>query len=96
MTKQEYTDFIKEMVKNPDTATASAQTLIDNIGTDLDTLEAFRASDAEKDKRIRDLQDTNIKLFLGQTGKPPEDKEDKPVTLRDFAAAMVDKEKKEI
>lgn len=43
--------------------------LLDNIKADTESIEALTKSNEEKESKIRDLQDTNIKLFLSQTGK---------------------------
>lgn len=57
--------------------------LLDGIKTDIESIDALTKSNAEMDKKIRDLQDTNIKLFLSQTGKaendPEEDEEEKEI-----------------
>lgn len=45
---------------------------LENIKTDLEERDAYKASLDEKESKIKDLQDTNIKLFLNQTA--PEDK----------------------
>lgn len=43
--------------------------LLENIKTDTENIEALHKSNQDQEKKIRDLQDTNIKLFLSQTGK---------------------------
>ena len=43
--------------------------MLENIKADTESIDALTKSNAEKDAKIRDLQDTNIKLFLSQTGK---------------------------
>lgn len=45
------------------------KTLLNAIKVDTQSMEALIKSNDEKDIKIRDLQDTNIKLFLSQTGK---------------------------
>lgn len=61
--------------------------LLDNIKTDTESINALMQSNTEKDTKIRDLQDTNIKLFLSQTGKaddePDEDSAEKEMALVD-------------
>ena len=42
--------------------------ILKDIKADSETFAALEASVAEKDGRIKDLQDTNMKLFLRQTG----------------------------
>ena len=50
--------------------------LLENIKADTESIEALTKSNEEKDTKIRDLQDTNIKLFLSQTGKANDDAKD--------------------
>lgn len=47
--------------------------LLENIKADTESIEALTKSNEEKETKIRDLQDTNIKLFLSQTGKADDD-----------------------
>lgn len=47
--------------------------LLDNIKADTENIEALTKSLEDKEVKIRDLQDTNIKLFLSQTGKADDD-----------------------
>lgn len=78
MTYEEYEKILNDVVANPDTAPAQVQAVKDALKTDIDTLAALTASDAEKDARIKSLQETNIKLFLSQGGKPENETEEKP------------------
>lgn len=93
MTKSEYTDLINKLVSKPDEAPTLANDLVSNITADLDTLEALKNKSDDQDKKIRDLQDTNIKLFLAQTNKPDEqpdgDEDQKIDTLVDFGKQML-------
>jgi hypothetical protein len=50
--------------------------LLENIKADTASIEALTKSNEEKELKIRDLQDTNIKLFLSQTGKADDDSPD--------------------
>lgn len=96
MTKEEYATLITEIVANPDTATVKAKELSDALSADLDALESLKSSNADYEKRVRDLQDTNIKLFLAQTGKPAEkEDENSELSLSDFAHKLVSKDKEE-
>lgn len=46
------------------------KTMLENIKTDTENLESLTKTLEEKESKIRDLQDTNIKLFLSAgTGK---------------------------
>jgi len=43
--------------------------MLDGIKADTTAFESMAKTNEELDKKVRDLQDTNIKLFLSQTGK---------------------------
>jgi type IV secretory pathway VirB4 component len=88
MTIQEY---IENMVKNPDSiaslaveATAEAERIENEISS-------FNAKKEEYEKKIRELQDSNMKLFLSVTGKEPEkteEEEKKPLTRDELASIL--------
>lgn len=88
MTIQEY---IENMVKNPDSiaslaveATAEANKLSEQISSFAEQKETY-------EKKIRDLQDSNMKLFLSVTGKQPEmhEEEEQKHYTRDELAAIL-------
>lgn len=77
MKYEEYESALQNVVKNPDQAAIAVQDILKNLKADSETFASLEASVAEKDGRIKDLQDTNMKLFLRQTGgtdeqDPPE------------------------
>lgn len=49
------------------------KTMLDSVKEDLAERDALKAVQAEQEAKIKDLQDTNIKLFLSQTGKAEQD-----------------------
>lgn len=49
--------------------------MLDAVKEDLGERDALQAAQAEQEAKIKDLQDTNIKLFLSQTGKADMDEE---------------------
>ena len=75
MKYQEYADKINGILAKPDTALAEIGPVLESLKSDLETLESSQIEVAALNDRIRDLQDTNIKLFLSQsgTGTPDED-----------------------
>ena len=75
MTYEEYESRLSDIVKAPDTAPVAVQALLSELKADTDTLTSLRADIEQKDKKIKDLQDTNIKLFLQQTGEAPKETE---------------------
>lgn len=81
MTYEEVKTRITALVGNPDTAQENAVTLLSDLEKDYTTLDSMTSKVSESEKRIRDLQDTNQKLFLSVTGQPAEEeeKEDNPI-----------------
>lgn len=51
------------------------KTMLDSVKEDLAERDALKAVQAEQEAKIKDLQDTNIKLFLSQTGKAEQDED---------------------
>lgn len=69
MTLDDYKTIINGIVENPDTAPTASISLLENIAEDLAAFESLKNASDEKDVKIKDLQDTNIKLYLSQTKK---------------------------
>lgn len=78
MTYKEYETALNGIVQNPDTAPTAVQSLLQEIKTDTDALATAINGISERDARIRDLQDTNIKLFMSQSSAPENDPEPEP------------------
>lgn len=51
------------------------KTMLDSVKEDLAERDALKSVQAEQEAKIKDLQDTNIKLFLSQTGKAEQDED---------------------
>lgn len=81
MKYEDYETLLKGIVSNPDAAPVAVEGILSEIKKDLTNSESLTAAISEKDKRIAELQETNIKLFMAQTGKPDEEEEAK--TWRD-------------
>lgn len=94
MNREEYHVLIDKIISDPDTAAISAQTLVSEIDKDTEQIESLKAANTDYEKRIRDLQDTNIKLFLSQTGKKDEPEENE-MSLKEFAHKIVSTQKGE-
>lgn len=69
MTYQEYEKNIKEIISKPDTAMVDIGAVLESLKTDLEGAVSLTSENEALKDRIRDLQDTNAKLFLGVTGK---------------------------
>ena len=78
MTYKEYESALNGIVQNPDTAPTAVQSLLQEIKTDTEALATAINGISERDARIRDLQDTNIKLFMSQSSAPENDPEPEP------------------
>ena len=78
MTDKDLEKLLLEAMQNADKAPANVKTVIEEIRAQMTTLQTQKETILEQEKRIRDLQDTNMKLFLGQTMnvKDEEEKEE--------------------
>ena len=79
MTYDEYQSKINSVLSNPDTALANIAPVMDEIKNDLTALDSLSKENEDLKSRIRDLQDTNMKLYLAQTGEAAEEETDEPV-----------------
>lgn len=62
--------------------------MLEGIKADTTAFESMAQTNAEMDKKIRDLQDTNIKLFLSQTGKADDDAPDEEALAEERQKAV--------
>ena len=92
MTLDEYKAKITEIVQNPDKSAELGVNLLESIKGDLTRLGELNTSIDKLNGKVKDLQDTNMKLFLAQTNQRPktDDAEDKPVTLDDMIKAITE------
>lgn len=99
MKYEEYEQKINEVLSNPDTALANIAPIMGAIKEDTTALEAAAKENESLNARIKDLQETNIKLYLAQTGEPaPDDVPDEPkegMEAADEFLSEVFKEKEE-
>ena len=87
MTIDEYRDKITSMIQKPEASGETGAELITSITEDLSTIDSMKVQLSESEKKIRELQDANVKLFLSVTGqsKQEEEEEKKPETIEEFA-----------
>ena len=98
MTYEEYEKNIKTIISKPDTAMADIGTILETLKTDLQGAVSLTEENAALKDRIRDLQDTNARLFLGVTKKTEDgqdDQDEEELTGADAINAFVDKLTKE-
>lgn len=74
MTYEEYETMKNELTT--ENAPIVVGSILDALKTDLAERDALKAEVEAKDKKIADLQDTNMKLFLNQTNDESGEEED--------------------
>jgi len=83
---EEFKAELTEIVSNPDTALAKIGEFIDKVKIDYEALTSTTEGLEKAEARIRDLQDTNQKLFLKQTGNvTPDDDEKEEKDIADMS-----------
>lgn len=73
MTYDELEKKITKVLEAPDSALATIRPVLDEIKADYETMIVLAEAKEKNEARIRDLQDTNMKLFLAQSGKKVEE-----------------------
>lgn len=85
-----FDDYKKMAAKLTDTnAPDVLNNILEGIKVDLAERDALVEDAAKKAEKIADLQQTNIKLFLSQTGKEEEQQEEKEPTPQEALADLV-------
>ena len=100
MKYEEYESKINAVLSNPDTALASIGPVLEEIKKDTTALEEAMHENESLSARIRDLQDTNMKLYLMQTGEAAEEEvEEEPKTgmaaVEEFVAEIFKEEEED-
>ena len=92
MTYEEYEKRINGALANPDTAPTEFVNILSDLKTDLTAKDTLETERTELETRVRDLQDTNMKLYLSVTGTSDEDEEeDEPAEGTDVVDELMDK-----
>lgn len=76
MVYEELETRLTTLLQQPDSALALVKPLLDDIKKDYEQIITLTEANKKQESRIRDLQDTNMKLFLAQTGKSEQKEED--------------------
>lgn len=79
MKYDEYVTKINSVLAEPDTALTNVTGVLDTLKADLTSKETLEAENETLNKRISDLQETNMKLYLSITGAEDSPEEDEPV-----------------
>lgn len=95
MKYEEFEARLTKMLETPDTALAALPEFLKEVKTDYEGIVSLTNKSSEQEKRIRDLQDTNMKLFLMQTSKPAEKEDDDDLEGQDAIDNFVAKLSKE-
>ena len=98
MKYEEFEARLTKMLETPDTALAALPEFLKEVKTDYEGIVSLTNKSSEQEKRIRDLQDTNMKLFLMQTSAPKKEGEmedDDDLEGQDAIDAFVTKLSKE-
>lgn len=77
MTFEEVKTKITGLISEPDKAAENAVTLLKDLETDYTSMASMAEKSKTDEARIRELQDTNQRLFLSVTGQP-QDEPDEP------------------
>ena len=96
MTYDELEKKLTTSLQQPDSALANVAPLLKEVKADYESIISLTSKVEAQDNRIRDLQDTNMKLFLAQTGQVSDKEEDEDdVEGPDAIDAFVNKLNKE-
>ena len=92
MTYEEYEKRINGALANPDTAPTEFVNILSELKTDLTAKDTLETEKTELETRVRDLQDTNMKLYLSVTGNSDGDEEeDEPAEGTAVVDELMDK-----
>ena len=76
MTYEQYEERINNALANADTAPTEFVSILSELKTDLTAKDTLETEKTELETRVRDLQDTNMKLYLSVTGNSDEEDDD--------------------
>lgn len=76
MTYEQYEQRINSALANADTAPTEFVSILSELKTDLTAKDTLETEKTELETRVRDLQDTNMKLYLSVTGNSTEEEEE--------------------
>lgn len=90
MKLDEYKALLKDAT-DADKAPEALSKILKGVTEDVTTLETLTTAHADDEKKIRELQDTNMRLFLAQTGEPQKEEEEPEITPQSIAEKMFSK-----
>ncbi len=89
MTYDEFKTKITGIMSKPDNALAELPAFLEEVKGDYEALATSVSKVSEQEERIRTLQDTNMRLFLAQTGQAAEEPEEPELSGTDAVDAFV-------
>lgn len=89
MKYEEYKTIINDVIKSE--KLDQLVTVLDSIKEDLTTRDNYAKLNSEQETKIRELQDTNMKLFLAQTSASPVKEEPEEVTGEEAVTEFINK-----
>lgn len=93
MTYEEFKNQVTNVLANPDSAQTAAMQLLEDVKADFIERDTYKEAIEKAEKRVKDLQDTNQKLFLMATGNKPEqtgeDELDGEDAVEDFVSKLM-------
>ena len=95
MDKEKYLNLINQSIKDPEKSPSLMKDLIDIIEEDSKEYENLTKIKEDNQKKIRELQDINMKLFLSQTNQKKEEQEEKEHTQEEIIKNFIDELKGE-
>lgn len=84
---EEYRELFSQ-AGDAEKAPAVLSQILENVTADITALETMTAQHAEDEAKIRELQDTNMKLFLAQTAPEEKEEEEPEITPQSIAEQM--------
>ena len=95
MKYEEYESKMNSILANPDTALADMPSFMESLKTDLTALSEMAEKVDGLNARIKELQETNLKLYLSQGGQPNDEEVEEEKTGTDAIDAFWSKLEKE-
>lgn len=92
MTYEDVKTRVTDLISNPDTAAENAVGLLSDLESDYTNLDSMTKKVEEQETHIKELQETNQKLFLSVTGQAGEEEEEKEEDPIDWDSLAEDKE----
>lgn len=91
MDKTKYSELINKAISNKDDQEILFKELLDLVSADENEYNNLTTQVSEQSEKIRNLQDTNMKLFMSQTSELKEETEDEELEGEDAVLEFMKK-----